>query len=656
MKNLWNDREAPSGAGPLEECVYGSRLLGADPALVLHGGGNASVKVVETDLYGDEVEVLYVKGSGRDLADIEAGDFAPVDAERVRRLVDLETLSDSKMLKALRGALMDPGAPTPSVEAILHAVIPAIAVQHTHPNALLSIANTEAGMERVRQLYGSRVIVVPYAMSGFRIARAAALAYRSQVTDATIGVILMNHGVFTFGSDTRQAYHRMVEVVTAAEMYLAANSIGGESPVPANTPPPVDRIALAALRKEISTVAGKPFLVHRHTDARSWAFSQRDDLTDVAGRGPATPDHVIFTKRVPLLGNDVRAYAASYEAYFEEHAAGRSDLTMVDPAPRVMLDPGLGMLSAGPDVHAEGAAGDIYLQTIGVIEQAEGLGGYWALPPVEFFRLEYWELEQEKLARVRDHGEFTGEVAVVTGAASGIGRACARELLARGAAVIGLDVNPEVASMTRAGGFIGLQCDVSSMDSLSAALDAGVGRFGGVDMLVAAAGVFPTSAPIAAHDPDAWRRALSVNVEGLVQLFALAHPLLAMAPRGGRVAVIGSKNVAAPGPGAAAYSATKTAANQLARVAALEWAADGIRVNSVHPDAVFDTALWTEQLLAERASRYHMTVEEYKRRNLMGVEITSAAVAKVVATMLGDVFAPITGAHVPIDGGSDRVI
>jgi NAD(P)-dependent dehydrogenase (short-subunit alcohol dehydrogenase family) len=322
----------------------------------------------------------------------------------------------------------------------------------------------------------------------------------------------------------------------------------------------------------------------------------------------------------------------------------------------VILDPVMGMFSSGPDAHAQAAAGAIYLQTIEVIEQAEGLGGYTALAPGDFFDLEYWELEQAKLERVRRDGEFTGEVALVTGAASGIGRACALELLQRGAAVIGLDINPDVATMSDEDTFLGVGCDVSSMDDLSAALDAGVERFGGLDMLVAAAGLFPESAPISAHDPAAWRRAMSVNVDGLVQLLSLAHPLLLRAPGGGRVVVIGSKNVAAPGPGASAYSATKTAGNQIARVAALEWAPDGIRVNSVHPDAVFDTALWTPELLAERAARYDMTIDEYKRRNLLSVEITSAAVARVVATMLGDVFAPITGSHVPIDGGNDRVI
>ena len=358
---------------------------------------------------------------------------------------------------------------------------------------------------------------------------------------------------------------------------------------------------------------------------------------------------------MPLVGSDVATYAEAYAAYFDQHVAGRS-LRMLDPAPRVILDPDLGLITAAPDASSESAAGDIYLQIIDVIEQAEGLGGYRALPASDIFDLEYWELEQLKFELTPHQAEFTGEVAVVTGANSGIGRGCALALLNRGAAVIGLDINPAVAEMTDHAAYLGVVCDVSSMESTAAALDQGVERFGGVDMVVAAAGLFPESAPISAHHKTAWRRVMSVNVDGLVQLLSLVHPLLVRAPNGGRLAVIGSKNVEAPGPGASAYSASKAAANQIARVATLEWAPDGIRVNSVHPDAVFDTALWTPELLAERAKRYGMSIEEYKRRNLLGVEITSAAVGEVVATTLGDVFAPITGAHIPIDGGNERVV
>ncbi len=655
MQNRWNEDQEATCEGLLDECVYASRLLGADTALVLHGGGNTSVKISERDLYGDPVDVLYVKASGWDLVDIDVAGFAPLRLDRVRKLVELEKLSDSQMLNELRGSLLTAVAPTPSVEAILHAVIPDVAVQHTHPNALLAIANTVGGEDKVRELYGDRVVVVPYAMSGFRAARAAAIAFRREASDKTLGVVLMNHGLFTFGQTTREAYQRMVGLVTEAESYLAKNAVDGASPTPSGVPGQVDRVEIARLRRDISAAAGRPFLVHRHDDAASWAFSQRCDLEAVARQGPATPDHVIWTKQLPMLGRDVATYAKDYEAYFDEHAVGR-ELRMLDPAPRVVLDPALGMISAGPDLAAATAAGDIYLQIISVIEQAEGLGGYSALSPRDIFDLEYWELEQAKLDRVRFDGEFTGEVAVVTGAASGIGRGCALELLQRGAAVIGFDIDPKVVEMTDNAAYLGVPCDLTSLDDIAAGLDAGVARFGGVDMLVAAAGLFPESSPISAHDPAAWRRAMSVNVDGLVQLLSLMHPLLLQAPRGGRVVVIGSKNVAAPGPGASAYSASKSAANQIARVAALEWADDGIRVNSVHPDAVFDTALWTPELLAERAARYGMTIEEYKRRNLMSIEITSASVARVVATMLGDVFAPITGAHVPIDGGNERVI
>ena len=655
MQNRWNDEQAATLEDVLDECVYGSRLLGADTALVLHGGGNTSVKVSEKDLYGDLVDVLYVKASGWDLADIDIAGFSPLRLDRVRRLVDLETLSDTAMLDELQGSLLSAGAATPSVEAILHAVIPARAVQHAHPNALLAISNTVGGEQKVRDLYGDRVVVVPYAMSGFRAASAAATKYRNEATDKTLGVVLMNHGIFTFGDSPREAYYRMVDLVSEAENFLAEHSSSGKSPVPASSPQPVNRLDLARLRSEISEAAGKPCIVRRHRDDVSWAFSQRSDLAAVSQQGPATPDHVIWTKRVPMLGRDVATYAKDYQAYFDEFAVGRS-LRMLDPAPRVVLDPEFGMVSAGPDVHAEAAAADIYRQIISVIEQAEGLGGYSALPATDIFDLEYWELEQLKLDRARDEGEFTGEVAVVTGANSGIGRGCALALLDRGAAVIGLDINPDVDGMTDHPAYLGVPCDLSSGEQTAAALDIGVERFGGVDMLVAAAGLFPESSPISAHDPVAWRRAMSVNVDGLVQLLSLMHPLLLHAPGGGRVAVIGSKNVAAPGPGASAYSASKAAANQIARVAALEWSKDGIRVNSVHPDAVFDTALWTPELLAERADRYGMTIEEYKRRNLMSVEITSAAVGEVVATMLGEVFSPITGAHIPIDGGNERVI
>ena len=655
MRNRWNDEEAATWTGLVGQCVHVSRLLGADREVVAHGGGNTSVKELSTNLFGEPVEVLVVKGSGAELATIDADGFTRLDLARVRRLVELDALSDLAMHDELRGARLHADAPSPSVEAILHAVIPDRVVLHAHPNALLALSDTARGEALVRELYGERVVVVPYAMPGFALARLAAARFRAESTPRTEGIVLLHHGIISFGDTPREAYERMVALVSIADDHLAAHAAGGRSPQPSRVPPPVDRVELAALRRAISDAADRPCIVRRHTDDASWAFSQRPDVADVARRGVVTPDHAIWTKPMPMLGRDVEEFAAEYRAYVERHAAGRA-VQMLDPAPRVVIDPELGVLTAGPDVRAEAAAADIYRQTIDTIELAEGLGGYVALPLQDTFDLEYWELEQRKLALGEVRAEFTGEVALVTGANSGIGRGCALALLERGAAVIGLDINPAVATSNDHPSFFGIACDQTDAAAVAAALDRGVERFGGIDMVVAAAGLFPESAPIAAHDPAAWRRAMSVNVDGLIQLFALVHPLLRLAPRRGRVAVIGSKNIPAPGPGASAYSASKAAANQIARVAALEWAPDGIRINSVHPDAVFDTALWTPELLAERAKRYGMSIEQYKRRNLMGVEITSAAVGDLVVALLGAPFRCTTGAHVTIDGGNERTV
>ncbi len=655
MRHRWNDEEAATWVGPVGQCVYASRLLGADRAVVAHGGGNTSVKEADTDLFGEPREVLVVKGSGAELATIDADGFTRLDLVRVRRLAELASLSDTAMRDELRAARLHPDAASPSVESILHAVIPAPVVLHAHPNSLLALCDTAGGEALVRDLYGERVVVVPYAMPGFAVARLAADRFRAEAGARTEGVVLLHHGLFTFGDTAREAYDRMVGLVSVADDHLAAHATAGRSPRPGRVPPPVDRVEMAALRRAISDAADRPFIVRRHTDDASWAFAQLADVADISRRGVVTPDHAIWTKPMPMLGRDVPAFADEYRAYVERHAGGRR-VQMLDPAPRVVIDAELGVLTTGPDVRSESAAADVYLQTIDTIEKAEGLGGFVALPPQDTFDLEYWELEQRKLLLGATPGEFTGEIALVTGANSGIGRGCALALLDRGAAVIGLDINPAVATANEHPAFLGIPCDQTDAAAVAAALDRGVERFGGIDMVVAAAGLFPESAPIASHDPVAWHRAMSVNVDGLIQLFALVHPLLKLAPRRGRVAVIGSKNIPAPGPGASAYSASKAAANQIARVAALEWAPDGIRINSVHPDAVFDTALWTPELMAERAKRYGMTIEQYKRRNLMGVEITSAAVGDLVMALLGAPFRCTTGSHVTIDGGNERTV
>jgi rhamnose utilization protein RhaD (predicted bifunctional aldolase and dehydrogenase)/NAD(P)-dependent dehydrogenase (short-subunit alcohol dehydrogenase family) len=638
--------------------VYTSRLLGKDSTLVLHGGGNTSVKVRERNAVGEEEDILYVKGSGWDLETIESAGFAPVRMAHLVKLARLEALSDPRMVNELATQVTRAGAPAPSVEAILHAILPHKYVDHTHAGALLAITNTPDGERRAREIYGKDTVIVPYVMPGFDLARHCARRFAAEAHAGTIGMVLMNHGIFSFGATARESYERMIALVTRAEVYLARSG-AWELPRPAaDGAPPTLRTELAQLRREISSSAGIPVILAAHSDAKYLAFARRSDAAQLAQQGPATPDHAIRTKRVPMLGRDVAAYAAAYREYFKRHAASAKEpKTALDPAPRVVLDPAFGLGCVGRSAKDARIVRDIYDHTIDVILRATALGGYRALPERDIFDVEYWDLEQAKLRKAGAPPIFAGEVALVTGAASGIGKACAEALLKRGAAVIGIDINPDVMQLMSARpDYLGMRCDVTSEHEVAAALETGARAFGGLDMLVLNAGVFPGGRKIDALDAAEWRRVMGVNLDANLALMRECHPLLKLAPNGGRVVVIGSKNVPAPGPGAAAYSASKAALTQLARVAALEWGSDHIRVNTLHPNAVFDTGAWTNEVLAARAAHYGISVEAYRKGNVLGTEVKSRDVAELAAEMCGPLFAKTTGAQVPVDGGNDRVI
>ena len=657
MRSLWNEADAARFEGPLGQRVYTSRLLGRDHSLVLHGGGNTSVKVRQPNLFGELEDILYVKGSGWDLETIEPPGFAPVRLELVLRLATLDQLSDEQMVQQLRAATIDPAAPTPSVETILHALLPHRFVDHTHADALLAITNTADGARRVREIYADSVIVVPYVMPGFDLARLVAELLPKHSTPNTIGLVLLNHGFFSFGATAREAYERMIELVSRAEEYLAAHDAWDLGPSNTN-PPNMESLDLARLRRQASDAAGFPLIASAHSSQRDLSFAQRPDIAEISQQGPATPDHVIRTKRLPQIGPDVAAYATAYAAYFAEHAASaRQPLKMLDPAARVIIDSSIGVVMLGRTAREAAIAYDVYAQTMDVILRATALGGYRALSAAEIFAVEYWDLEQAKLRRSASTPMFAGEIALVTGAASGIGRATVEALLRRGAAVVGLDLNPAVRDMLgRRADFLGLECDVTRETDIVSSLDSAVRAFGGLDMLVLNAGIFGASRRIEALGLQEWRQLMDVNLDANVVLLRAAYPLLKCAPRSGRVVVIGSKNVPAPGPGAAAYSASKAALNQLARVAALEWGADGIRVNVVHPNAVFDTGLWTDDVLRSRAASYGLSVDAYRKNNVLGVEVTSRDVAELAAEMCGPLFSRTTAAQVPVDGGNERVI
>jgi rhamnose utilization protein RhaD (predicted bifunctional aldolase and dehydrogenase)/NAD(P)-dependent dehydrogenase (short-subunit alcohol dehydrogenase family) len=657
MKSLWDNQEAAQYQGDLGLRVYTSQLLGRDPSLVLHGGGNTSVKITESDIFGAEQEILYVKGSGWDLESIDTPGFAPVQMDHLLALARLDSLSDPQMVNELKTHTILASAPTPSVEAILHAVLPHKYVDHTHADAIVTITNTADGSARIHEIYGDTVVVLPYVMPGFDLARECARHFAAGAGPQTIGMVLLNHGIFSFGATARESYERMIELVDRAEQYLDRKNAWFLPTVAQEPSGPALRAEVVALRQRLSQLAGAPMIVATHSSDKTLAFARHPELARIAQQGPATPDHVIRTKRLPMLGRDTDSYVDTYKAYFAEHAPrARETKTMLDPTPRVILDPVWGMSTVGRSAKDAAIVADIYDHTMDVILRAEALGGYRALSAQDLFDMEYWDLEQAKLRKTGNPPPFSGEIALVTGAASGIGRACVEALLVRGAAVVGLDINPAVESLHSTPAFLGIHCDVSDDTQLIVALEAAVRRFGGLDMLILNAGVFPPGRRIADLDNSEWQRVMSINLDANLSLMREAHPLLKRAPRGGRVVVIGSKNVPAPGPGAAAYSASKAALNQLARVAALEWGSDNIRVNSLHPNAVFDTGLWNEDVVQARATHYGLSVEQYKTNNVLKVEVSSHDVAELAAEMCGALFGKTTGAQVPVDGGNDRVI
>ena len=656
MKSLWSDAEAAQFTGPLALRMYTSRLLGRDKSLVLHGGGNTSVKLREKDVFGEEIEVLHVKGSGSDLETIALGGFSPVALEPARRLASLAQLPDPQMVNELNTRVLRADAPFPSVETLLHAILPHQYVDHTHADAVLSISNAPDGEKRVREIYGKRVVVIPYVMAGFDLAAYCAREFPKQAGKETIGMVLLSHGIFSFGASARESYERMIELVSMAEEYLQKKKAWQFSLPVRSTTAPV-RLEIASLRRAISDQAGVPVVLKVNGNDKFMGFAQHPKVEKLSQQGPATPDHLLYTKPVPMLGRDVAAFAASYKAYFERHAPQAKELkTMLDAAPRMVLDPELGFAAAGRTAREAAIVEELYDHTIDVILRAEALGGWRAVSEKHLFDIEYWDLEQAKLRAAGHPALFAGQVALVTGAASGIGKAAVKSFLRRGAAVVGVDRNPAIASKWQRPDFLGLACDLTDPAATAKALDDAVRAFGGVDMLVLNAGMFPASQPLQEISAETWQRTMSVNVEMHLRLMQLCHPLLCLAPRGGRIVVIGSRNVPAPGPGAGAYSASKAAFNQLARVAALEWAKDGIHINSLHPDAVYDTGLWTEELLAARAKAYNMTVEQYKRKNLLKTEVSSKDVAELAAEMCGPLFAKTTAAQVPVDGGNERVV
>ena len=656
MKSSWNDTEALKlDNDPLKLRVYTSRLLGKEENLVLHGGGNTSVKTREKNIFGEEEGILYVKGSGWDLATIEEAGFAGVKLKTLLQMAELEELNDVEMVRYQRAAMTNPSAPTPSVEAILHAIIPHRFVDHTHADAVVTISNTCNGEKRLKELFGEKLLIVPYVMPGFILAKQIYALTKGMDWSKTEGIILLHHGVFTFNDDPRASYEKMIEIVTIAENYLNKHAVLNQETAVAKE---MDTLKLAELRKNVSALFEKPILAHVDHSQSSVAFSNLSTVSDIANRGPLTPDHIIRTKRTPLIlsedhHQDLKQYVTGYENYFNEFNNG--NLIALDKAPRWAVWPDVGIIVFDRDMKSIQITQDISRHTMRAISTAEKLDQWTVLSKKELFEMEYWVLEQEKLKKGNSAKPMQGRIALVSGAASGIGKACVERLIAEGAVVAALDINPSVTTCFNHIEVLGIVCNMTDDKQITHAIKKTISYFGGLDMLVSNAGTFPQSLSIEKMDNTTWSKSLDINLTSHQKLLTLSLPYLILGIKPS-IVIIGSKNVGAPGPGASAYSVAKAGLTQLGRVAALELGEKGIRVNVIHPNAVFDTGIWTEEVLQTRANHYGQTVEDYKRNNILKVEVSSGDVAEMAVMMLGPAFSKTTGAQVPLDGGNERII
>jgi rhamnose utilization protein RhaD (predicted bifunctional aldolase and dehydrogenase)/NAD(P)-dependent dehydrogenase (short-subunit alcohol dehydrogenase family) len=675
MKSQWNDTAAQEmvaayaakGIGPdIALRVYTTRLLGRDPLLVLHGGGNTSVKTRLSDDLGEEHEIIAVKGSGADMADIEPWGLPAVKLAPLRKLRALKALSDEAMVNVQRLNLLDSSAPNPSVETLLHGFLPHKFVDHTHAAAVLSLVDQPDGEALAREVYDGRMGIVPYIAPGFGLAKAAADIFE-QKPDVE-GLILHKHGIFTFGDTAREAYERMIEMVSLAESRLRqgrpivfpAQPLAGARAGAAEIAP-IIRGAVA-----IKTEGGEPtrFIAEFRTAPEILDYVNGAELSSYSQRGVVTPDHIIRTKNRPLVvpppeagsldafadavREAVATFIADYGAYFaRENAAVGGVKSKLDASPRIVLVPGVGLFGLGRTAKDAAMAADLAENTVKVVTDAEAIGRYEPLPESDLFALEYWSIEQAKLKGAVAK-PLTGQVAMVTGAGA-IGAATAKALAADGAAVALLDIDGEVAAKAAAAiKGLGLHCDVTKPDQVKAAFAAVCERFGGVDILVSNAGA-------------AWQGRIGDVADALLrQSFELnffAHQTVAQEAvrimlkqgTGGVLLFNLSKQAVNPGANFGPYGLPKAATMLLMRQYALDYGEHGIRSNGVNADRV-RSGLLTDEMIAARSKARGVSEADYMSGNLLHAEVTADDVAQAFVALAK---ARKTTGHIEtVDGGN----
>lgn len=696
MHSRWNDadlaaaleRWAPTYGKDLALCVYASRLIGADADLVLHGGGNTSVKTPVKTLFGDEIMALFVKGSGSDLGTIEPAGFTALQLAPLARLRQLAELPDAEMINQLRRSQLDASAPSASVETLLHAFLPHRFIQHSHADALLCLSNQPAGEEVLRQATGPQVIVLPYIVAGFPLATAVACGLQRQ-PDAQ-GLIVAKHGLFTFADDARTAYERHIGIVDACERFLAVRR-------PARLFTPRYRVEtspaylaaqaapiLRGLVAERTSDEDNPYrrlIADWRGDDDVLVFVNSAEAATLAATGPLTPDHVIRTKPFALyvadpswgdaqalrqqLADAVAEFGKRYETYVKAYASGTGlELARFDPFPRVVFLPGAGVLCFGRTKREARVAADITVQGLRSKALAYAMGGYEPASAEHLCAMEHWSLQQAKLGQSAGR-PLERQVVCITGAAGAIGYGIAKVCAEAGAHVVLADIDPQrlspVAERIEAahgpGTATAMVMDVTNEASVRAGFDEACRRYGGVDVIVVNAGIAHVSAVADLSRVD-FERVMAVNATGAFLTMREGIRVLRAQRLGGNIVINASKNVFGPGKDFGAYSASKAAGHQVGKVAAIELAAEGIRVNMINADAIFgeegvESGLWAT-VGPDRAKSRGLTLEElpeyYRGRNLLRVRVTARHVGNAVVFFASN-RTPTTGATLPVDGG-----
>ncbi|WNC14297.1 bifunctional aldolase/short-chain dehydrogenase [Brevibacillus brevis] len=681
IQSLWNREQAAKCQTGLDELVYRSNLIGSDRRVCNWGGGNTSAKTIETDFRGREIEVMWVKGSGSDLATMKAGHFTGLRLEDIRPLLERDEMSDEEMVAYLSHCMVDSKHPRASIETLLHAFLPFPHVDHTHPDAIISICCADNGKEVAREIFGDRFVWVPYVRPGFTLSKMIATGVREN-PQAEL-VLMEKHGLVTWGETAEACYEKTIAIIQEAAAYIEARVqeetlFGGlrYETIPQKERREILSEVMPVIRGAVSDT--KRMLLTYDDAEDILQFVGSKDAQQLSQVGAACPDHLVHTKMVPLYvewdpaTRDVEAlkqnllagiarYKEEYTRYFERNK-NEGD-AMSEAAPRVILIPGVGMVNTGKSWANAQVSGALYHRAIAVMRGATTLGTFVSLSENESYNVEYWPLELYKLSLAPAEAEFSRKVVFVTGGAGGIGSETCRRFVAEGAHVVLADLNldgaekvaQEINDQYGEGRAIAVKMDVTSEEEVKAALAEAALAYGGIDTVVNNAGL-ATSSPFDETSLKEWNLNISVLGTGYFLVAREAFKQMKAQGIGGNMVFVGSKNSVYAGKNVTAYSAAKALEVHLARCIAAEGGEYGIRVNTILPDAILQgSAIWNSSWRNERAAAYGIESDQledyYRKRTTLLVNIYPRDIAEGILFFASSKSEKTTGCMLTIDGG-----